>query len=170
MALAQVFIGDTGIPAVCRLAHYEVPTGYPYPMGAGLMTHVADLMPLPIAEPGGPAFIAATMVPMLAEALRLMALRFPATAALPVWATIPEALVLAMRPRFRQTGPRRVRTSGRYIWMARLADARDDLAAEARPFPDLVRADAAVILPLYQDAYSPQIPIENVQEFLRGDT
>src|SRR3990172_11273958 len=101
MALAQVFIGDTGIPAVCRLAHYEVPTGYPYPMGSGLMTHVADLMPLPIAELGGPAFIAATMVPMLAEALRLMALRFPETALRPVWAAIPEMLVLDLKPKFR---------------------------------------------------------------------
>jgi len=166
--VTQVFIGDTAVPAVCRLAHYDVPASHPYPMGSGLMTQVADLIPLPIAELGGPAFIADTMVPMLAEALRLMALRFPETVLRPVWAAIPEALVLAMRPRFRGAGPRRVRTSGRYIWMPRLADARDDLATEARPFSDMTLTDVDAILPLYQAAYSPQMPREEIEELLRG--
>ena len=132
------------------------------------MTHVADLMPLPIGAPGGLALIAATMLPMLAEALRLMVLRFPETALRPVWATIPEALVVAMSPRFRQTGPRRVRTNGRYIWMARLVDARDDLAAEARPFADLTGADATAALPLYQEFYSVQMTLEDVEAVFDG--
>lgn len=158
----QVFIGKLDAPAVCRLVHYDVPNSANLPMGSGPMTHVADLMPLPIGEPGGDSFILSTMLPLLAEGLRLMVSRFPSTALLPVWATIPEELVNHMKPRFRGNGPRKVQSLGRIIWMPRLSDAADDIANMAQPFTDIQTGDISTILPLYQEFYSPQFSEEDL--------
>lgn len=161
----QIVLGDPAIPAVCRLIHYEVPADPAYPMGSGFMTQVADLMPLPLAEPTGPGFLMGTMVPLLAEALGLMVDRHPETASRPVWANIPEVLVQHMKTRFFA----RASVSGRYIWMPRLSTAARAVAAFRKPFRELTADDGAAILPLYEMGYSRDITIEQVGEMLRGD-
>jgi len=158
----RVVVGSRSPLAVCRLVHYRVGDDDAVrPIGTGMMTQVADLLPLP-PDMG---FLTGTMAPLLAEALRLMAQRHPETANRPVWAVIPEALVDLMA-RFFFT---RARTSGRYIWMPRLSQAARDVSALARPFPDMERADVDAVLPLYRDAYSQQLERDELEgELFRG--
>jgi hypothetical protein len=138
-------------------------------MGAGWMTQVCDLFPMRIRDPGGGAFIAANMIPMLADALAKMGevkvpRGVPAPLDRPVWAQLaPELLG------FIESQVAGFHTRGRFGWMDTLREARDLFAPQRRAFFPASRDDVDSFLPIYREAYGESMTREQVEAILRGD-
>lgn len=164
--MSRVFLGLADKSGLCRLEYYEVNDGADRPWGSGWATQVAELMPLRLRDIGGPAFIAANMIPLLADALAKMKQPRGAPDPLtrPVWATLqPEILefIRAQVPGFH--------VEGRYGWMDTLKEARDLFAPQRRNFHAVAVEDVDSFLPLYREIYSAQMKREDVERVLRGD-
>lgn len=155
---------------LARLDYYDVPDSLQYPFGAGWMTQVVELFPMRIRDAGGPAFIAAQMIPLLSDALHKMALRpapnrrTPAPIDRPVWCQLaPEILgfIEQQVPGFH--------TEGRFGWMDTLREARDLFASHRRNFNAAAKEDVDSFLPLYREVYSEQMTRDDVAKVLRGE-